>query len=77
MNAPARFRLTRRGSAPRRVTWTSRPDAYGAGMYDELYDPDLHPNEPSTVGSTLTRVVAIGAVLSGGLLLYTVVTLIV
>jgi hypothetical protein len=45
-------------------------------MYDERYDPDLHPDDASTSGSTVSRLVMISAVLSGGFLLYAVVSLI-
>jgi hypothetical protein len=45
-------------------------------MYHERYDPLLHPDELAGQSSTVSGVLMVSAVVSGGLLLYAVVTLI-
>jgi hypothetical protein len=42
------------------------------GMYQERYDPVLHPDEVPAPGSTLTRIFMISVVVSGSLCLYVV-----
>jgi hypothetical protein len=43
-------------------------------MYQERYDPELHPDELPERGSTLSRVLVISAVVSGGFCLYVFVS---
>ncbi len=45
-------------------------------MYQERYDPLLHPDEMPAHGSTLSRIFMISAVVSGSLCLYVVVKMI-
>ena len=52
------------------------PAWQGARMYHERYDPLLHPDGISEQSSTVSGVMMVFAVVSGGLLLYAVITLI-
>jgi hypothetical protein len=59
-----------------RVHMGVMPAWEGARMYHERYDPLLHPDELAGQSSTVSGVLMVSAVVSGGLLLYAVVTLI-
>jgi hypothetical protein len=45
-------------------------------MYQERYDPLLHPDEMPGGSSTLSRILMVSAVVSGSLCLYLIVSVI-
>ena len=58
--APRHMAVTRGWSSPR--------------MYQERYDPVLHPDEAPECSSTLNRILMLCAVVSGSLCLYAIAT---